>query len=226
MPPTRIVDPTGVGDAFRAGYMKGLSHARRATRVCARMGAVAATYALEHLGGQSHAFTWAEFRARYEANFGPTGVTCVNLTAGPDRRGADVADARLDVARRAVASGRLPVLTLAVYQAGSLVCHQRPERSFHLAGVQLPVCARCFGLYLSGAVGLVVASRVAAARYPARPARLLLAMAALPIASTVALEWLGLIHTTNVQRMLTGLPLGFAAGVVIVRSLARPRDAI
>ena len=43
-------------------------------RCCARMGAVAATYALEHLGGQSHAFTWAEFHARYEANFGPTGV--------------------------------------------------------------------------------------------------------------------------------------------------------
>jgi len=37
---------------------------------CARLGAVAATYALEHLGGQSHAFTWTEFLARYEANFG------------------------------------------------------------------------------------------------------------------------------------------------------------
>jgi adenosine kinase len=74
--PTRIVDPTGVGDAFRAGFMKGLAHgAKRADWVvCARLGAVAATYALEHLGGQSHAFTWPEFRARYEANFGPTGV--------------------------------------------------------------------------------------------------------------------------------------------------------
>jgi hypothetical protein len=42
----------------------------------------------------------------------------------------------------------------------------------------------------------------------------------------VVLEWLGLIHTTNIVRMLTGLPLGFAAAVVIVRSLARPSDAI
>jgi adenosine kinase len=72
--PKRIVDPTGVGDAFRAGYLKGLS--RRADHdVCARLGAVAAAYALEHLGGQSHAFTWAEFRARYEAHFGSTGAT-------------------------------------------------------------------------------------------------------------------------------------------------------
>ena len=125
----------------------------------------------------------------------------------------------------ALASGRLSTLTLAVYHAGSLVCHQRPERSFHLAGAQLPVCARCFGLYLSGAVGLVVASRRRGSISGAT-SRLLLAMAALPIAATVALEWLGLIHTTNIVRMLTGLPLGFAAAVVIVRSLARPSDAI
>jgi adenosine kinase len=68
--PTRIVDPTGVGDAFRGGFMKGM--ARGADyEVCARLGAVAATYALEHLGGQSHSYTWHEFRARYEAAFGP-----------------------------------------------------------------------------------------------------------------------------------------------------------
>ena len=39
-------------------------------KVCAQLGSVAATYALEHLGGQSHAYTWAEFSARYEAHFG------------------------------------------------------------------------------------------------------------------------------------------------------------
>ena len=105
----------------------------------------------------------------------------------------------------ALASGRLSGLTLAVYHAGSLVCHQRPERSFHLAGAQLPVCARCFGLYLSGAVGLLVASRRRGS-ISAATGRLLLVMAALPIAVTVALEWLGLIHTTNIVRMLTGSP--------------------
>jgi uncharacterized membrane protein len=125
----------------------------------------------------------------------------------------------------ALSRGRLPALTLAVYQAGSLICHQRPERSFHLSSVQLPVCARCFGLYLSGAVGLVAASRSRRA-LSGRAARTLLAVAALPIASTVALEWVGVLATTNVQRMVTSLPLGVAAGVVIVRSLARPGDAL
>ena len=38
--------------------------------VCARLGSVAATYALEHLGGTSHAYTWDEFKRRYEVHFG------------------------------------------------------------------------------------------------------------------------------------------------------------
>ena len=120
----------------------------------------------------------------------------------------------------AISRGLVEGLTFAVYHAGSIVCHQRPERSFHLAGVQLPVCARCVGLYLSGAMGLLAASRTRRAM-STPTVRLLLATAALPIALSVGLELAGLIHTTNVQRMLTGLPLGFAAGVVIVRSLSR-----
>jgi adenosine kinase len=68
--PYRVVDPTGVGDAFRGGLMKGM--ARGASyQVCAQLGGVAATYALEHLGGQSHAYTIAEFKGRYEEHFGP-----------------------------------------------------------------------------------------------------------------------------------------------------------
>ena len=70
--PVRIVDPTGVGDAFRGGLMKGLATGR-SFQTSAQMGSVAATYALEHLGGQSHAYTWPEFLSRYEQHFGPLG---------------------------------------------------------------------------------------------------------------------------------------------------------
>ena len=69
VPPTRLVDPTGVGDAFRGGFLKGMARGADYD-VCARIGSVAATYALEHLGGTSHAYTWEEFRARYESHFG------------------------------------------------------------------------------------------------------------------------------------------------------------
>jgi adenosine kinase len=67
--PRRAADPTGVGDAYRGGFMKGLAQ-RAAPAVCARLGSVAATYALEHLGGLSHAYTWEEFVQRYEQHFG------------------------------------------------------------------------------------------------------------------------------------------------------------
>ncbi len=67
--PTRIVDPTGVGDAFRGGLLKGIALGLP-YEGCARLGSVAATYALEHLGAQSHAYSWAEFQQRYEAHFG------------------------------------------------------------------------------------------------------------------------------------------------------------
>src|SRR5438552_2016659 len=39
-----------------------------------------------------------------------------------------------------------------VYAIGSLVCHQLPERSFHLESVPLPVCARCTGIYAGAAI--------------------------------------------------------------------------
>jgi adenosine kinase len=72
--PHRIVDPTGVGDAFRGGLLKGMAHGADYA-VCARLGSVAAAFALEHLGGQSHAYTWPEFRERYEAHYGrPEGL--------------------------------------------------------------------------------------------------------------------------------------------------------
>jgi adenosine kinase len=69
VPPRAIVDPTGVGDAFRGGLLKGLA-AGWSLEVACRVGSVAATYALEHLGGQSHAYTWDEFHARYATHFG------------------------------------------------------------------------------------------------------------------------------------------------------------
>ena len=67
--PHRIVDPTGVGDAYRGGLLKGLA-SRAPYEVCARLGSVAATYALEHLGGLSHSYTLNEFTRRYQEHFG------------------------------------------------------------------------------------------------------------------------------------------------------------
>jgi adenosine kinase len=85
VPPRRIVDPTGVGDAFRAGFMKGMAM-RLPYAACAQIGSVAATYVLEHLGGQSHAYTRAEFEERYREHFGVLGkIEHPGGTPSPDK---------------------------------------------------------------------------------------------------------------------------------------------
>lgn len=66
--PERIVDPTGVGDAFRGGFLTGYSF-RLGLRTCARMGALAATYCLEQRGPQGHSYSRKDFIERYSRIF-------------------------------------------------------------------------------------------------------------------------------------------------------------
>jgi adenosine kinase len=67
--PRRVADPTGVGDAFRGGLLKGLLH-NASWPLCGRLGALAATYCLEEVGTQNHTYSRAEFLARYTETFG------------------------------------------------------------------------------------------------------------------------------------------------------------
>lgn len=67
--PMREADPTGVGDAYRAGIVKGMGLGM-SWQVIGRMGSLAATYVLEHPGTQNHSYTWNAFVARYRENFG------------------------------------------------------------------------------------------------------------------------------------------------------------
>ncbi len=68
VPPARTADPTGVGDAFRGGFLKGYMHGLPLQR-CGQMGALAATYCLESSGTQGHSFTLPEFVARFRQHF-------------------------------------------------------------------------------------------------------------------------------------------------------------
>ena len=67
--PACEADPTGVGDAYRGGVIKGMSLGLP-WGVIGRMGSLAATYVLEQPGTQNHSYTWSEFVARYRASFG------------------------------------------------------------------------------------------------------------------------------------------------------------
>lgn len=80
VPPEQTDDPTGVGDAFRAGFIRGLS-ANLPWDVTGRIGALAATYVIEQPGPQSHHYTLAEFVARFQEYFDAEGVLDVLLGA-------------------------------------------------------------------------------------------------------------------------------------------------
>ncbi len=65
----QVLDPTGAGDAYRAGLIKGLVEGR-SIEDAARMGAVCASFCVEHYGTQEHHFDINTFNARYKAAFG------------------------------------------------------------------------------------------------------------------------------------------------------------
>ena len=114
-----------------------------------------------------------------------------------------------------------------MYAAGAMICHQLPERSFHLAGFQLPVCARCLGIYAGAAaaatihvLGVFVADSTRWRLLNPAAARRVFLVSALPTVVTVALEWAGAWSGTNVVRAIAGVALGVGGALVVMSAVA------
>ncbi|MDP6582130.1 MAG: DUF2085 domain-containing protein [Vicinamibacterales bacterium] len=124
------------------------------------------------------------------------------------------------------------VASAGTYLVGSLICHQRSDRSFRPWGVQMPVCARCVGLYLGAAVGVVLAGarktkslKGGEAARMWRPAlRAMVLAAAVPTGVTWLGEVVGWLSVTGGVRAVAAVPLGVAvtwvASLVIRGELA------
>lgn len=69
--PRKVVDPTGAGDGYIAGFLTGYLWGRP-LEVCGQLGATVATYAIEHYGTQNHHFTKSHLEKRYCQNFTET----------------------------------------------------------------------------------------------------------------------------------------------------------
>jgi len=72
VPEDTIVDPTGVGDAFRGGFLTGYSRSFD-WKLCGEIGSLAAVYCLEQRGPQSHSYSREEFVARFRRHFDDQG---------------------------------------------------------------------------------------------------------------------------------------------------------
>ncbi len=103
---------------------------------------------------------------------------------------------------------------VAVYFVGHLICHQLPARSFQLAGVPLPVCARCTGIYVgAAAVAIALAFQPSidlgsSSRNAAAHARRLLTIALVPTALTLVYEWGTGVMPAHWIRAAAGAPIG------------------
>jgi adenosine kinase len=67
--PRAVVDPTGAGDAFRAGFVTGMVNGLP-WEIVGRIASLSAVYAVEHAGTQQHHYTVRDFVERYRENFG------------------------------------------------------------------------------------------------------------------------------------------------------------
>ena len=79
VPEDEIVDPTGVGDAFRGGFLAGYSRGFD-WKLCGEIGSLAAVYCLEQRGTQTHGYSRQEFVARFRRHFDDGGKLDVLLS--------------------------------------------------------------------------------------------------------------------------------------------------
>ena len=84
-----------------------------------------------------------------------------------------------------------------------LGCHQRPERSFFYKGYQFPVCARCTGVIVGELVALIFLG------FGIRLPILISALFVVPLAIDGGLQYIKVLYSTNLRRVITGLIAGF-----------------
>ena len=78
VPEDEVVDPTGVGDAFRGGFLAGYSHGFD-WKLCGEIGSLSAVYCLEQRGTQNHSYERQEFVKRFRKHFDDSGKLDVLL---------------------------------------------------------------------------------------------------------------------------------------------------
>lgn len=103
--------------------------------------------------------------------------------------------------------------------AGSLICHQLPERSLESGGIILPVCARDTGIYagiFTAFVFLLMFRRMKAQKPPGLAAAVVMCVLMLPMMLDGALSYTGLIETNNAARIFTGLLFGLPIPFLLV----------
>lgn len=111
------------------------------------------------------------------------------------------------------------ISALIIHKSFSAICHQMPERSFHLFGFPLAVCARCTGIYLGAFIGVVCYPFIRNLSCFSFPSRRWLILALIPISIDFIGGVSGLLVNTHLSRALTGLMAGSVASFYLIPGL-------
>jgi len=112
-----------------------------------------------------------------------------------------------------------PAFASAIYKTFSFVCHQIPERSFHLAGHKFGVCSRCTGLYAGFAIAVLVYPLARSLQRTDTPSIVWLILATLPLGIDFALGYFSIWENTHLSRFVTGALLSSVAVFYIMPGL-------
>lgn len=103
--------------------------------------------------------------------------------------------------------------------AGSLICHQLPERTLTAGGFMLPVCARDTGIYagiFTAFAYLAITRRLDAQKPPGLAPTVAMTVMMVPMVLDGMLSYAGIIETNNAVRLFTGLFFGLPIPVLLV----------
>jgi len=107
----------------------------------------------------------------------------------------------------------------AIYKTFGFLCHQIPDRSFHLAGHAFAVCSRCTGLYSGFAVAALLYPLARSMKRTDAPRRIWLILATVPLVIDFALGYFAIWPNTHFSRFTTGALLGSVAVFYIMPGL-------
>jgi uncharacterized membrane protein len=106
-----------------------------------------------------------------------------------------------------------------IYKTFSFLCHQLPDRSFHLAGHQFAVCSRCTGLYVGFALTVLAYPLLRPLRTTTTPALIWLMLATVPLLVDFSLGYFNIWANTHASRFITGALLSSVAVFYIIPGL-------
>lgn len=110
-------------------------------------------------------------------------------------------------------TNNMPFPWSAVYHSGDLLCHQKPERSLFLNGNQMPFCTRCTAIWIGLAVGLgfmLIYTVELQTKF-----LIAIAISLAPMGVDGIGQLFGFWESTNVLRVLTGVPAGMICGIAL-----------